>query len=116
MTVSPSRWIAAAAMLALAACARPTPLDRLREDDETAREAIGEFARRGEAALPELRAAVGDPDPKFRRRVKTAIGRITGQWGDGGGLVWKRSLAEAAGQGKPVLLLHLFGEFDKEFC
>ena len=116
MTLSPSRWIASAALLAAAACSQPTALDRLREDDATAREAIGEFARRGEAALPELRAAAGDPDPKFRRRVKTAIGRITGQWGDGSGLVWTRSHAEAVGKGKPILVLHLFGKFDEEFC
>ena len=43
--------------------------------------------------------------------------RITGQWGGSlDGLRWRRSVAEATGQGKPILVLHLFGELDKEFC
>lgn len=43
--------------------------------------------------------------------------RITGQWGGSlDGLRWRRSVADATGQGKPILVLHLFGELDKEFC
>ena len=103
-------------LLALAACSRPSPVDALRGDDATAREAIAGFVARGEAALPELREALKDADPTVRRRVKTALGRITGQWGSDTGLVWKRSVAEATGRGKPILVLHLFGQFDQEFC
>lgn len=107
-----------AALLLLLAfgCSRPTALDRLAGDEATAREAIAEFANRGEAALPELRIAAAHADPLVRRRAKTAIGRITGQWGSDRGLSWKRSIEEATGQGKPILVLHLFGKFDEEFC
>jgi len=97
-------------------CSRPTAIDRLAADEATAREAIAEFANRGEAALPELRTAAASEDPLVRRRAKTAIGRITGQWGSDRGLVWKRSVEEATGQAKPILVLHLFGKFDEEFC
>lgn len=106
----------ALAFLALGGCARPSPVDRLRGDEETAKEAIQQYVARGEAAVPELRAALDDADPLVRRRVKTALGRITGQWGGGCGLVWKRSVEEAVGQGKPILVLQLFGKFDEEFC
>jgi len=104
------------ACVGLAACSAPTPADRLRGDEETAKEAIQGFVARGEAAIPELRTALQDPDPLVRRRAKTALGRITGQWGSGDGLVWKKSVAEAVGKGKPILVLHLFGKFDEEFC
>lgn len=97
-------------------CARPTALDRLGGDEATAREAIAEFVNRGESALPELRIGAAHEDPLIRRRAKTAIGRITGQWGSASGLSWKRSVEEAAGKGKPILVLHLFGKFDEEFC
>lgn len=97
-------------------CSRTTAIDRLAGDEATAREAIAELANRGETALPELRVAAAHEDPLVRRRAKTAIGRITGQWGSDRGLVWKRSLDEATGRGKPILVLHLFGKFDEEFC
>jgi hypothetical protein len=103
-------------ILAACGCARPTAIDRLGGDEATAREAIAELANRGEAALPELRAAAAHEDPLVRRRAKTAIGRITGQWGSAAGLSWKRSLEEASGRGKPILVLQLFGKFDEEFC
>jgi len=120
----PSRqlWPSAGACLAgwilLTSCAEPTALGRLRSSDEgTAQEAILELTRRGEAAIPELKALLDDSDPLVRQRAKTALGRITGQWGsDGSGILWKRSLAEAVGRGKPILLLQLFGSFDQELC
>jgi len=108
---------AAAFILLLAlGCSPPSAIDRLGADEATAREAIAGFANRGEAALPELRAAAAHEDPLVRRRAKTAIGRITGQWGSGPCLHWKRSLGEATGHGKPVMVLQLFGKFDEEFC
>jgi hypothetical protein len=110
------RRIAPLLILFAWSCSRPTPIDRLGGDEATAREAIAEFANRGAAALPELQTAATHEDPLVRRRAKTAIGRITGQWGSGSGLSWKRSLEEATGQGKPILVLQLFGKFDEEFC
>ena len=104
------------ATLVILGCSRPTAIQRLGADEATAREAIAEFAKRGEAALPELKSAAAHEDPLVRRRAKTAIGRITGQWGSGGRLSWKRSLEEATGKGKPILVLQLFGKFDEEFC
>jgi HEAT repeat protein len=92
-------------------------VDRLRLDEGTAREAALELVACGQAAIPELRAALDDPDPLVRRRAKAAMARITGQWGsDGAGIIWRRSLDDAVGQGKPILVLHLFGSFDEEFC
>ena len=97
-------------------CSPPSAIDRLSGDEATAREAIVALVQRGDAALPELRNAAAHEDPLVRRRAKTAIGRITGQWGSDTGLHWKRSLGEATGKGKPVMVLHLFGKFDEEFC
>ncbi len=106
------------ALLLLAACGSQTPLTRLADQDgAVAAEAIQHFADRGEDALPELRAALAAAeDPRHRRRIRTALGRITGQWGSDGGILWKRSLAEATGGDRPILLLQLFGRFDEEFC
>ncbi len=75
---------------------------------------------RGATALPELRVALKDHDLRLRRRAKEVIARITGQWGDGSGLSWRRSfdeaVVEAKSSGRPILLLNLFGKFDEEFC
>lgn len=103
-------------LLLVLGCSRPTAVDRLGADEATAREAIADFVNRGEAALPELRSAATHEDALIRRRAKTAIGRITGQWGSDHALMWKRSLDEATGKGKPVMVLQLFGKFDEEFC
>ena len=97
-------------------CSPPSAIDRLSGDEATAREGIATLVQRGDAALPDLRNAAAHEDPLVRRRAKTAIGRITGQWGSDTGLHWKRALGEATGRGKPVLVLQLFGKFDEEFC
>ena|SRR5688572_24967981 len=110
------KWLPSMLLVLALGCARPSALDRLGGDEATAREAIAEFVNRGPAALPELREASTHEDPLVRRRAKTAIGRITGQWGSGTGLAWRRSLQEAVGKGKPILVLQLFGKFDEEFC
>ncbi len=99
----------------LAACSTSSS-DPLKADEATAREAINGYVARGCSAVPELKARLDDPDPVVRRRVKTALGRITGQWGGDGRLVWKRDLKDAVSLGKPVLLLQLFGKLDEEFC
>ncbi len=124
MTIKTWAWIRGAAIAAAlgsagAGCAAPpTALDRLREDDDAAvREATHELVARGEAALPLLRAELRDDDPRYRSRVKVAIGRITGQYGcPENGIIWRRSVAEAVGRGRPILVLHLFGKLDQEFC
>jgi len=106
------------ALLVLSACSAPkaTPADALRGDDAKAREAIDAFVARGEAAIPELKLIADDTDPTVRRRAKTALGRITGQWGSDGKLIWRRDMKDAVNQGKPILVLQLFGKFDEEFC
>ncbi len=105
-----------AMILAVSACSSPKPIDRLRGDERTANEAIAQFVARGEAAIPELREGLGDSDPTVRRRARTGLARITGQWGSSDGIVWKRSMSEAVGKDRPILALHLFGKFDEEFC
>lgn len=91
-------------------------VERLGADEATADEAIRALVAEGEDAIPLLREALSHPDPLVRARAKEALGKITGQWGGGKGLVWKRSLKEAAGGEKPLMVLHLFGRFDEEFC
>jgi hypothetical protein len=105
-----------ALLMGLIGCARPSAADRLAGDEAVAAEAIRMFVERGEASLPELRGLSKGDDPLVRRRARAAIGRITGQWGSDTDLVWKRSMADAIGRDKLILLLQLFGEFDKEFC
>ena len=91
--------------------------DRLTMGDDVARVAVQQWVERGELATAEIRPLVNDADPIVRRYARMAMGRITGQWGsDGTGILWKRSVDEAVGQGKPILVLHLFGKFDEEFC
>jgi hypothetical protein len=106
------------ALILLSACSaqKTSPIDALRGDDAKAREAIDGFVARGPAAIPDLKAAAEDADPTVRRRAKTALGRITGQWGSDGRFLWRRDLKDAVNQGKPILVLQLFGKFDEEFC
>lgn len=101
----------------LLAAAISAPADPPSVDDGTTREAIQGYVARGAPAIPELRAMLERADPAARRIARVALGRITGQWGnDGAGLRWKRTLDEAVGHGKPILVLQLFGKFDEEFC
>lgn len=45
------------------------------------------------------------------------LAKTTGQWGgDLNGLIWKRSVADAVNETKPLMVLHLFGKLDEEFC
>jgi hypothetical protein len=104
------------ALLLLASCTAGNPASRLGGDAATAREAIQMYVEGGPASIPELQAALKGSDPLVRRRARTALGRITGQWGSETALIWTRSMSEAVGRGKPILVLHLFGKFDEEFC
>lgn len=91
-------------------------LSGLSLDDATAKVAISTLVSMGEAVIPELKALTKDLDPKVAARAREALGQITGQWGGGEGILWKRSVNAAKDQGKPILVLHLFGKFDEEFC
>lgn len=93
-----------------------TIIDKLRKDEQTAKEAINILVEKGKDALPELKVALKDSDPVVRSRAKTAIGRITGQWGSETDLIWAKTFTEAKDRGKPILVLQLFGKFDEEFC
>lgn len=89
----------------------------LADRDEVAEEAIREYVEVGVDSIPELRELVESEDLLIRSRAKRALGRITGQWGSlGDGIHWHRSFDAALNQDRPILLLHLFGRFDEEFC
>jgi hypothetical protein len=79
-----------------------------------------EFLKMGKDALPLLRELMASDSKKESRRALELMAKITGQWGSGAGIIWKRSYAEALKEsektGKPVLLLQLFGKLDEEFC
>ncbi len=94
----------------------PSLLERLSADEATAREALRRCVEQGEDAIPALRELLKQEDPRVRGRARNALGRITGQWGGEGGILWKRSMKEAAGGDRPLLVLHLFGKLDEEFC
>jgi hypothetical protein len=91
-------------------------LSGLRADDATAKVAGVQLVAMGEAVIPELRALVNDADPRVQARARDVLGQITGQWGGGEGIIWKRSVEDALHGTKPLLVLHLFGEFDEEHC
>ena len=85
--------------------------------DDVAREAIAAYVERGEVALPELAELAESDDMLVRARARTAIGKITGQWGSRiDGIHWKRSVEEAVNEERPLVVLQLFGNFDEEFC
>jgi hypothetical protein len=101
--------LAAALLAACSAETRPELLDEARILDL------------GKDAVPLLREAMASTDPAVSRRGLELMAKITGQWGsDGAGIAWKRSTAEAVEEatrsGKPILLLHIFGRLDEEFC
>ena len=85
-------------------------------DAAVGRQAIQSYIAKGTDALPELRKLSRSPDPRLAVRAKEAIGGITGHWGSQVDLIWKRSLKDATGNGKPILLLQLFGNLNEEFC
>ena len=89
-------------------------------DAKIASAAIDSCASDAKTLLPKLREWAGDPDPRLKMRARTALGRITGQWASQTDVIWKRSMAEAKLEssvtGKPILMLHLFGNLNEEFC
>lgn len=105
-----------ALLLALVLSAQSAEHPLASPDAQIARQAIAIAIEKGPAALKELRMLARSDDPRLRVRANEAIGKITGQYGSSLDLIWKRSLAEAVNQEKPVLMLQLFGNFDEEFC
>lgn len=97
-------------------------------DPALANEAVAACAAKGTAFLPQLRKWAANDDPRLRLRARSAIGRVTGQWGSQTDLVWGRDFKQATAQasalakknpdamGKPIMLLHLFGSLNKEYC
>ncbi len=100
----------------LASCIGARALPLASNDPTIARQAISYYVEKGATVLPELREYAKSDDPRLRSRAKEAIGGITGHWGSDVDLIWKRKMAEAKGQGKPIMMLHLFGNLDEEFC
>ena len=89
-------------------------------DSQIANAAIDSCASAPKALLPILREWAGDSDPRLKVRARTALGKITGQWASQTDVIWnlsmKEALAESSQTGKPILMLHLFGNFNEEFC
>ncbi|MEZ6195636.1 MAG: hypothetical protein R3F20_07890 [Planctomycetota bacterium] len=108
--------------LALAGCGNEASAPEVdvfaefRGDEELARTAVQAWAARGEAAIPTLREGLRSDSIKVQHGCRRALALITGQWGWDDGLVWRRSVAEASGGDRPLMVLHLFGAFDEEFC
>ncbi len=111
--------LACIALVAIAACGQAQtdePFAEFRGDPEVARTAVREWAAKGTDAVPELRKGLASDSMKVQHHSRQALSKICGQWGGDGRLMWKRSVEEAKGGDKPLMVLHLFGEFDEEFC
>ena len=94
----------------------PQPFAEFRGTQEVARTAVSKWVQKGESSIPEIKAGLEVDSAKVQRYCMEALAKITGQWGWQDGLLWKRSVAEAKELGKPMMVLHLFGNFDEEFC
>ena len=94
----------------------PQPFAEFRGSPDQIESAVSAGAAKGEAALPELKVGLASDSVSVQTGCRRAMALITGQWGGKGGLVWRRSVKEAQGGDKPLMVLHLFGQFDEEFC
>ncbi len=111
--------LACIALVALAACGdaqSEQPFAEFRGDPEVARAAVQAWAAKGADAIPDLQAGLESDSVKVQVHSRRALSKITGQWGGDGRLLWRRSVEEAKGGDKPLMVLHLFGKFDEEFC
>lgn len=122
-----NRFLTLSLLFAISVNAQETPLASAplasaalaSADAKIARQAIATFIEQGPDSLPQLREYTRSDDPRLRSRANETIGNITGQYGSQVDLIWKRSLAEAikaSGGKKPILMLHLFGNLNEEFC
>lgn len=116
----PLPWAATVALLAACSNTQQSdpadPFAEFRGDAGVARTAVSKWVERGEAAIPELQAGLREDSAKVQRYCTEALAKITGQWGWNDGLLWQRSVEDAKALGKPMMVLHLFGNFDEEFC
>lgn len=98
-------------------CQSGSSVHPLADRDEVAKLAIAQYVARGEEAIPELRELSESEDLLVKARAREALGKITGQWGSSeNGIQWKRSVEDAINPERPLVVLHLFGNFDEEFC
>lgn len=117
-----NRFLTLSLLFAISVNAQETPLASAplaSADAKIARQAIATFIEQGPDSLPQLREYTRSDDPRLRSRANETIGNITGQYGSQVDLIWKRSLTEAikaSGGKKPILMLHLFGNLNEEFC
>lgn len=75
---------------------------------------------KGKEILPQLRKWAVSDDPRLKANARTALGKITGQWASQNDLLWQTNFDQAVElakkENKPIMLLHLFGRLDEEFC
>ena len=112
-------------ILTLHAQAKDFDVDGLKQgleskDKKIVSSALDTCTSMGKHVLPQLRQWAIDPDPRLKTNARTAIGRITGQWASQTNLIWhrdfKKAQAQAKKENKPLMVLHLFGKLDEEFC
>ena len=94
--------------------------DLMNHDASIANAAVETCINNAEDMLPQLRKWATDNDPRLKLRARTALGRITGQFASQTDLMWEldfeQAVAKAKQANKPILLLHLFGKLNEEFC
>ena len=94
--------------------------DLMNQDASIANAAIETCINNQKEMLPQLRKWATDNDPRLKLRARTALGRITGQFASQTDLMWEldfdQAVAKAKQAKKPILLLHLFGKLNEEFC
>lgn len=94
--------------------------DLAHSDASIAQAAIDTCTSKGKEMLPQLRKWASDDDPRLKLRARTALGRITGQFAAQTDLIWEldfdKAVEKAKAEKKPILMLHLFGKLNEEFC
>jgi len=94
--------------------------DLMTSDPSLAQSAIDTCVAKGKEMLPQLRTWATDDDPRLKLRARTALGRITGQYAAQTDLIWEldfeKAVEKAKKEKKPILMLHLFGKLNEEFC
>ena len=122
MQLNPLFALATLAIASLAACSNTRqsepadPFEDFRGDPGVARTAVSEWVDKGQGAIPTLQLGLQEDSAKVKRYCTEALAKITGQWGWDDGLLWQRDVAMAGKLDKPLMVLHLFGNFDEEFC
>ena len=94
----------------------PQQFAEFRGEADVANTAVREWAGKGKVAIPTLKKGLASDSIKVRHYCQKALSMITGQWGGDGRLMWQRSVDATKGGTRPLMVLHLFGKFDDEFC